>query len=223
MVSSDGGATWTPPARLPHGILGPIKNKPIERRDGTWLSPSSCERDRWRVHIERSTDAGATWHRGHPLNDGRAFAAIQPALLDYPDGRLQLVCRTRQGAIASAWSADGGRHWTALEALPLPNPDSGIDAVMLADGTALLVYNHAQTARTPLNLAVSRDGWAWDAVWVVEDEPGEFSYPALIQGHDGRLHLTYTWNRRRIRYLCFSPDAFTPVRIDSGHWPDRAG
>lgn len=220
--SDDGGATWSPPERLAYGILGPIKNKPIERADGTWLSPSSCERDRWRVHIERSTDHGVTWHRGPPINDGRTFAAIQPSLLDYPDGRLQLLCRTRQGAIGAAWSTDGGRHWSDLAALPLPNPDSGIDAVMLAGGSAVLVYNHAQTARTPLNLAVSADGGTWQAARVVEDTPGEFSYPALIRDDDDRLHLTYTWNRRRIRYATLSAADFRPVPIASGHWPDEA-
>lgn len=223
MASADGGASWSEPQRLAHGILGPIKNKPIERADGTWLSPSSCERDRWRVHIERSTDQGATWHRGPPINDGRSFAAIQPCLLDRAADRLQLLCRTRQGAIASAWSADGGRHWSPMAPLPLPNPDSGIDAVMLADGASLLVYNHAQTARTPLNLALSHDGIDWQALRVIEDEPGEFSYPALIRGTGDRLHLTYTWNRRRIRYVMLRDGDGAPVPIVSGHWPDEAG
>jgi predicted neuraminidase len=220
-LSLDHGRTWAKPTRLGHGILGPIKNKPVELDDGTWLSPSSCERTGWKIHVERSMDQGRTWHRGHALNDGREFAAIQPCVLRHTDGRLQLLSRTRQGAIASCWSTDGA-HWSALKATVLPNPDSGIDAVTSAGGTHVLVYNHAQSARSPLNLAVSGDGIHWQALCALESEPGEFSYPAIIEGEDGRLHLTWTWNRRRIRYASLRLDDFMPLAIDSGHWPAPA-
>ncbi|MFO1152284.1 MAG: sialidase family protein [Rhodospirillales bacterium] len=218
-VSPDHGRTWAEPTRLGHGILGPIKNKPVELADGTWLSPSSCERSGWKIHVERSTDNGATWHRGHPLNDGREFAAIQPCVLRHADGRLQLLSRTRRGIIASCWSTDGV-HWTTLAATTLPNPDSGIDAVTQVDGSHILVYNHAQLARSPLNLALSFDGLHWQALCVLEEAAGEFSYPAIIAGADRCLHLTWTWNRRRIRYACLHPSEFSPLPIDSGHWPD---
>ncbi len=187
-LSLDHGETWTEPSRLGHGILGPIKNKPVELTDGTWLSPSSCERTGWKIHIERSMDRGVTWHRGHPINDGRDFAAIQPCILRHVDGRLQLLSRTRQGAIAGCWSTDGV-HWSTLCAIALPNPDSGIDAVTVDDGIHILAYNHAQSGRSPLNLAISRDGVHWQALHVLEDDPGEFSYPAIIGGSDGQIHL----------------------------------
>ena len=35
----------------------------------------------------------------------------------------------------------------------------------------------------------------------LESDPGEYSYPAIIQGRDGDLHITYTWNRKTIRYV----------------------
>lgn len=220
-VSADHGQTWAEPTRLGHGILGPIKNKPVELADGTWLSPSSCERTGWKIHVERSADGGTTWHRGHALNDGREFAAIQPCVLRHSDGRLQLLARTRQGAIVCCWSVDGV-HWSALAATALPNPDSGIDAVTVGDGSHVLVYNHAQSARSPLNLAVSDDGIHWRGLCVLESEPGEFSYPAIIEGEDRRLHLTWTWNRRRIRYACLSMNDFVPAAIDGGLWPEPA-
>ena len=94
-----------------------------------------------------------------------------------------------------------------MQTTSLPNPDSGIDAVSLPDGRALLAYNPSRKSRTPLCLAVSNDGLSWRNVLVLEDGVGEYSYPALVQGRDGSLHLTYTWNRRRIRYVRLSPDA----------------
>ncbi|MFO1129179.1 MAG: sialidase family protein [Rhodospirillales bacterium] len=222
MASADHGRSWSAPIRLGHGILGPIKNKPVELASGHWLSPSSCERSGWKIHVERTTDHGSTWHREHALNDGRSFAAIQPCVLRHREGRLQLLSRTRQGTIASCWS-DDGHHWSPLAPTTLPNPDSGIDAVTTADGTHVLIYNHAQSARSPLNLAASDDGIHWSALWVLEADPGEYSYPAIIQGTDGRLHLTWTWNRRRIRYASLRMEELAPVAIDSGHWPDPPG
>ena len=107
---------------------------------------------------------------------------------------MQLLCRTRQGTIGECWSNDDGETWTPLAPTDLPNPDSGIDAVMLADGRALLVYNHSHTGRTPLNLAISDDGRSWSALAILENQPGEYSYPAIVQGAEGMVHVTYTWN-----------------------------
>lgn len=217
--SADGGSTWSAPERLPDGIYGPIKNKPVMRADGVLLCPSSCERRGWRVHIEYATDFGKTWRRGPPLNQREAFAAIQPTILSHTDGRLQLLCRSRQGAITECWSTDGGESWTAMQPTELPNPDSGIDGVSLTDGRALLVYNHAPASRSPLNVIVSEDGLHWHALTVLEETPGEFSYPAVITGSDGRVHITYTWNRRRIRHVTLDPADLAARPIVSGLWP----
>jgi predicted neuraminidase len=206
MRSADHGCSWTAPEALPGGILGPIKNKPIAPVDGALLCPSSTEDRGWRCHLERTADLGATWERLPALEAPWRFRAIQPSLLAWPDGRMQLLCRTREGVIGEAWSTDGGETWTRLRGTDLPNPDSGIDAVVLRDGRALLVYNATRQERTPLNLALSSDGRRWRPPQVLEDGPGEFSYPAVIQGEDGAIHLTYTWHRRRIRYVALAPD-----------------
>jgi predicted neuraminidase len=205
MRSSDSGQTWSTPERLPEGILGPIKNKPVLLFDGALLCPSSTEDQGWRVHLERTTDLGRTWTTIGPLNDGKTFAAIQPSVLFHPAGVLQIVCRSRQGKIVQAWSSDGGASWGPLEATALPNPNSGIDAVTLSDGRALLIYNHTPKGRSPLNVAVSDDGRTWKAGPVLESEPGEYSYPAVIQTADGCAHVTYTWMRQRIKHVVLDP------------------
>jgi predicted neuraminidase len=204
--SADHGDTWSAPRRLPRGILGPIKNKPIALPGEAILCPSSTEHLGWRVHLERTLDLGETWHKVGPLNARGEFSAIQPCILTYPDGRMQILCRTRQRTIATCWSADGGHVWGPMVATSLPNPDSGIDAVALKDGRAVLVYNPSRHARTPLSLAVSLDGHRWRDSLVLEDAPGEYSYPAIIQGEGGSIHITYTWNRRRIRHVSVAPD-----------------
>jgi len=204
-TSDDGGKSWSEAKRLPDGILGPIKNKPVQLVDGTILSPTSSEHDGWRVHFERSGDGGKTWERTGPINDGKIFGAIQPTILALPEGRLLSLSRSRQQKIVESASDDGGKTWSAMAATALPNPNSGFDAVTLADGRHLLVYNHTPKGRSPLNVAVSADGKAWKAALVLESEPGEYSYPAVVQSADGLVHITYTWKRRRVKHVVVDP------------------
>jgi len=179
MTSADGGVTWSRAQRLPDGILGPIKDKPIALPGHVWLAGSSTEPSptEWRVHFELAHDDGRTWSAVGPVDRGAGFDAIQPTLLLASHGRIEALCRTKQGVIAMTWSSDAGRSWTPLAATELPNPNSGIDGVTLVDGRLLLVYNHAAQIpawsghgyRHPLDVALSRDGMHWAHVLVIED------------------------------------------------------
>jgi predicted neuraminidase len=204
--STDGGATWSAPRRLPDGIAGPIKNKPILLSDGRLLCGSSTEDQGWRVHLEATADRGRAWERTGVLNDGQEFGAIQPTILRTGDRGLMILCRARGvGKVLAASSDDLGRTWSKLEPIDLPNPNSGIDGVTLRDGRHLLVYNHTPKGRSPLNVAISRDGRQWQRVVELETEPGEYSYPAVIQSADGQIHILYTWRRQRIRHVTLDP------------------
>jgi len=205
-TSDDGGKTWGEARRLPDGILGPIKNKPVQLANGEILCPSSTEQDGWRVHFERSSDGGKTWTAIAPVNDGKEIGAIQPSILLLGGDRIEAVGRTRQRRIFEIWSDDGGRTWGKMALAGLPNPNAGIDAVTLQDGRHLIVYNHSINARSPLNIALSRDGKTWTKALTLEDEPNaEFSYPACIQTRDGLVHITYTWKRQRIKHVVLDP------------------
>jgi predicted neuraminidase len=212
-TSRDGGRTWSSARRLPPGILGPIKNKPEQLADGTILSPTSDETDekpsKWRVYFERSTDGGQTWTKTGFLNEGLTIGAIQPSILFHDrrgGAKLQALGRTRQGKVFTISSEDGGKTWGAMTLLEnVPNPSSGTDAVTLADGRHLLIYNPVAKGRTPLTVAVSRDGREWKPAVTLEDQPGEYSYPAMIQTSDGRVHITYTWKRERIKHVVLDP------------------
>jgi predicted neuraminidase len=203
--SANGGRTWAQARRLPEDVLGPVKNKPVQLPGGELLCPSSSEHAGWRVHFERTGDLGRTWQIAGPINDGTRFGAIQPAILVHRDGRLQALCRSRQGRITESWSTDDGKTWSEMAATALPNPNSGIDAVTLADGRHLVVYNHTPRGRSPLNVAISQDGKNWKSALTLETQPGEYSYPAVIQAADGLVHVTYTWKRQRIRHAVIDP------------------
>ena len=208
-TSEDDGVTWSKPRRLPEGILGPIKNKPIELPGGALLCPSSHEDEQlgWRVFLERTPDLGKTWEKAGPVNDGIKIGAIQPSILAHPGGKLQILCRSRQGKLAEAWSSDLGKSWSPMALTDLPNPNSGTDALTLLDGRHLLVSNPVPKGRTPLAVALSGDGKTWRQALILESEPGEYSYPAAIQAADGLVHVTYTWKRARIRHIVINPKA----------------
>ncbi len=208
--SDDDGKTWSKPRRLPDGFLGPVKNKPIALEDGSILAPTSFENRGWRVHFERTADLGRTWQTVGPVDDDGIWEAIQPTLLTHPDGRIQALSRSQQSKIVECWSSDGGKTWSKLVATSLPNPDSGIDAVTLADGRHLLVYNPTTKGRSPLAVALSADGKTWKTAMVLEDQPGEYSYPAVIQAADGLVHITYTWHRKKIRHVVVDPKKLVP-------------
>ena len=212
MTSSDNGVHWSTAQALPSGLLGPIKDKPVQLADGSIVSPSSTELGRWTIHFELSRDGGASWQPSQAVPNPDGIEAIQPSLLPWRDGKLQAIGRTKQDRLFSTWSTDGGRTWSRLRLLDVPNPNSGIDAVMLADGRACLVYNpttHGKdwwNGRGTLAVAVSTDGEHWKRVLTLENSPGaEFSYPAVIQAHDGRVHVTYTWKRLRIAHVVLDP------------------
>jgi predicted neuraminidase len=223
--SADAGRTWSDGRKLPPGILGPIKNKPVRLDDGTIVSGSSTESpdamSLWRVHFERSTDGGRTWAIVNPPAppSGAEIDAIQPSILLHADGRLQALGRTRSQRVFETWSSDRGRTWTPLALTSLPNPNAGIDAVTLRDGRHLIVYNHTTQGRSPLDVAVSRDGKSWEAALVLESGPGEYSYPAVIQAADGIVHVTYTWKRQRIKHVAIDPRQLTSAAMVDGRWP----
>ena len=224
MTSDNDGKTWTSPLKLGKNdkighLVGPIKNKPIQLTDGAILCPSSSEHKGWRVHFELTRDLGRTWEVIGPINDGIKFGAIQPSILTYPNGKMQVLCRSTQGVITQSWSKDSGKTWSEMTATHLPNPNSGTDAVTLKDGRQLLVYNHTVkdenakdltlTNRNMLNVAISKNGEKWKPVLTLEREvaKGGFCYPAVIQASDEKVHITYTYKRQSIKHVVLEPNS----------------
>jgi alpha-L-rhamnosidase len=233
-MSNDAGKTWSKAFSIPEGYLGPIKNKIVDV-DGKSIAPSSRETGGWKVYFEIAEDRGRKTRIVGPLaadsaimtNDmipntnakedmesggktkQKTIQAIQPSILVHKNGKLQIMCRTRNGKIATAWSTDRGETWTPLTLTSLPNNNSGTDAVTLKDGRHVLIYNAVATppgapkgVRTPLNIAVSEDGINWKMVMTLENSPvSQYSYPSIIQSSDGRIHAVYTWRRQRVKYM----------------------
>lgn len=224
MVSYDRGRSFRDRRRLPEDILGPIRCKPILLPGNVLLAGSSSEHDGWTVHLEKVPlvhgQPSDAWKQIGPIHTKQEFNAIQPTFLQHADGSLQVLCRTRSGAVSSSRSNDGGENWSPMTEIDLPNNNSGVDAVTLADGRHLLIYNHLGSGRTGwgkrgmLNLAISDDGTEWRKVGVLEQEvDAEFSYPAIIQSSDGQVHATWTWKRTKVKHAVIHPSKIVPGQV----------
>ena len=109
-------------------------------------------------------------------------------------------------------SSDAGRNWSTARRTEVPHNNSGIDVIRTRSGLVALACNPVAgnwAARTPLTVLFSRNnGESWPHRIDLETDPGEYSYPAIIEDDDGLL-VAYTWNRRRIAV----------VRLDSHELP----
>lgn len=208
-TSADHGATWTKPEMLPAGFYGPVRAKPIQLSDGTILAGTSVESHRcWTPFTDRSTDDGKTWLRSNAYPLPGKFGAIQPTLFAGQESNTVVsLMRSRDPRkVLRSVSTDGGKTFTPAEPTELFNPSAGIDAVRTATGNVFLIYNPTAVARTPISLARSADdGKSWTRVADLETEPGEYSYPAMVETSDGRLAITYTWRRTHIQFKIVDP------------------
>lgn len=213
MLSKDGGRTWGDRKRLPENIIGPVRNKAVRLADGTLLCPSAREYTKkdWRICFETTDENFTDWKNSGDIDDPGNFRSIQPTILVAPDGALMALSRSMSREISRTWSRDGGKTWTPLSGTGIFIPNSGIDAVNLRGGGMLLVYNPSSQqaikgkswgVRCPLVVDYSDDGEKWERVATLETVPvrNGYAYPAIIQARDGRVHITYTWNRARIKH-----------------------
>jgi len=226
-ISEDNGETWSKSVELvpgDRGGRGPVRNKVIQLADGTLLAPGSTEKGIWKAFADVSTDGGNTWQKSNEIsipdlnyNDEKKVdsdipvtdqsfkgrGVIQPTLWESDSGKVHMLLRSTEGRIYRSDSADFGRNWTKAYKTLLPNNNSGIDLVKIKNNSIFLVYNPVGVnwgPRTPLMLTRSSDnGSTWGDELILEDEEGEFSYPAIISD-DKYIYLSYTWKRQKIAF-----------------------
>jgi alpha-L-fucosidase len=212
IVSVDDGVTWSVPKYLPKGILGPIKNKPIELTSGVILcgsSTESTENNQWRAHVETYDEVTEKWTK-IAVENKQNFDIIQPTFLVHSDKKVQMLFRSKHNKLITSWSEDYGNSWKNTDSIAVVNSNSGIDALTLDKKSFLLVNNPLPqgkdwfNGRNVLDVEYSRDGLHWEKLLDLENQKeGEFSYPAIIQTQDRKIHVLYTYNRKYIKHVVF--------------------
>ena len=211
-ISRDNAVTWSDAFMLHEGAGMMVRNRPIVLHDGDYLLPIYHEtgNDTEVVGADstslflRYQKASGQWKQTGAIKSKKGN--IQPAVVEVAPGRLIAYCRrgggygpTTDGWMVRAESTDGGWTWSEGRDSAFQNPNAAVDFLKLTSGNLLLVFNDSMSKRTPLAAALSTDG---DATYAhrrnIAEGAGDFAYPIVFQGADGRIHVVYTSNRRQV-------------------------
>ncbi|MBJ7577864.1 exo-alpha-sialidase [Devosia sp. MC532] len=238
---------------LPLGCF--IRGRFVRRKDGAWMMPIfrcvSRPGQRWNgshdtAAVGISHDEGANW----TLHDvPGSIGSVHMTIVPLDGEHMVAFYRRRQSDfVHRSESLDGGMTWSAPEPTDVPNNNSSINVIRLADGRLAMVCNPTSAAtsddrrvslydeieagddrpdasggcnpiwgvpRAPLTLCISDDtGLTWPLRRVVDSSSGaclsnnsedgrnqELSYPYILEGAAGELHVAYTYFRRAIKYV----------------------
>jgi predicted neuraminidase len=215
MESSDEGASWSRPQRL---ITSPalnlstlIKAPGLEFADGTLGLPVYHE---WMGKFGEliRLDGGRVIDKRR-MSSGRAL--LQPIVfVDSPEKAVAYFRQARSAGpprIASALTENAGQSWFSGSDLDLANPNAAIAGLQLPNGDRLMVLNDLESARHRLVLVIAPAGTSnWSVIAELESDQTlinglhrEFSYPTLLLGANGEVHVIYTYDRQKIKHIQF--------------------
>jgi predicted neuraminidase len=194
--SGDEGKTWSVEERLPEGILGPIKDKPLVLADGAVVSGSSVENGKWNAWVERSVDGGKTFTKFGPITI--------PDALDVPDAGAQAASAEVQPPTAD------GDETVHTKLYPPSKTTVGIiqPAVVWLGGHHLRFYARGHTRAARIAVADSMDdGKTWTQARFI-DLPNPNSGIDAVRLKDGRIVLIFnnSYNTRKPLNLAVSSD-----------------
>ena len=176
-----------------------------------------------------TTDGGRTWTQCDMPGTG---GLIQPSVLKLKSGEYVAFFRSRSADFIYRSTSSNGCAWSEPQKTILPNNNSSIQAVALQNGDIVMAFNNTRAhivagkplnaARKPLTVAISPDGgiaWPWardievgrpgvgeDGRLAKDTEREEYSYPSILQRHDGTLALAFTYRRATIKCAAFDED-----------------
>ena len=215
-VSSDEGATWSPPRRLitsPFLNISTLVKGPLLRlADGTLALPVYHEMLGKFGELLRLDGEGRVIGKTR-LSWGKS--SLQPVVV--PRSETEAVAFMRYSGdpparVLMSRTRDAGVHWSEPLKTALPNPNAAVGGVLLEGGPLVLAFNNAEENRESLSLAVSSDfGDSWRVARTLESEAqlprapvAEYSYPWIMQDRAGDVHVLYTWGRSRIKHAVFN-------------------
>jgi predicted neuraminidase len=223
-ISRDGAKTWSDSFNVTFEEGTMVRSRPIALEGGDYLLPIYHETGSDPEFTAPDTSSlflrfEAKTKRWTPTNKVRSRTGnLQPAVVQLSADRLIAFCRrgggygpAKDGYIVRTESRDGGRTWSEGKDTPLPNPNAAVELIKLRSGRLLLVYNDSMSDRTPLTAAISTDdGGSFAHRRNIAEGPGDFAYPSAIQTRDGKIHVVFTSDERKvIRHAVFEESAVT--------------
>lgn len=200
-ISQDGGKTW----RLDDlaDSTGCVHMSPVPIGENR-LAALFRRRQADYVYRTESADGGRTWTVPQATdvpNNNSSIAAIR-----LKDGRIAMIGNTINAELSSDRRASLYDELGEDDDRPDADPDGGCVPIW-------------GVPRAPVSVCLSDDGGkSFSQRISVENGPGtclsnnsidghnkEMSYPWLIEGADGSLHIAYTYYRRAIKYVHLAP------------------
>ena len=211
-ISRDAGATWSESYVVSEREGMMVRGRPIVLANGDFLLPAYHETGNDPEVVGADTtsrflrwDAKATqWRESGIIHSKKGN--LQPAAVEIAPGHLIAYCRrgggygpVTDGYMVRSESRDGGRTWTEGRDSAFPNPNSAVDFIRLRSGGLVLVYNDSMSARTPLAVALSTDqDRSWPFRRNLAAAKDSYAYPVALQTRDGKVHVVYTSNGRKV-------------------------
>ena len=220
-VSKDGAETWSDSFMLTWEEGTMVRGQPIVLNNGDYLLPLYKEMggDREFTSPETScfflryTPSTKTWTESSRIHSAKGNEQAQ--VVQLTDDHLFCFTRrsggyepTTDGWMIRSDSFDGGKTWSEGVNTDIPNCNAAVELIKLANGDLLLVYNDNMNDRTPLTVAVSKDGGeTWPFKRNIAGGNNDFAYPYAVQGKDGKIYLVYTTNGRTTIMLAVFDEA----------------
>jgi len=178
------------------------KNKAVFLEDGRMVLPLYSDGFSFSL-MAITDDLGVHWQFSDPLV---APGNIQPSIALKKDGSLAAYMRDNgppPKRLMISESKDHGLTWSMVRDSQLPNEGSGADVVTLENGHWVMAYNDTENGRHSLAVSISTDeGLTWPHTRHLEldtrdpDIATQSSYPSIIEGKEGTIHVVYSFHRR---------------------------
>lgn len=199
-LSRDEGKTWTDamPTIPDAGYFVLNNDRAVQLKSGRILLPVALHRNETDdpkqfnsqgvAMVYLSDNKGKSWRRSQTVleNPTNRNGFQEPGIVALKDGRLMMFLRTSQGSQYVSYSNDNGDTWTPAQPSTLQSPLSPASIKRIPKtGDLLAVWNdhskEASTRRTPLTVAISRDGGkTWESAKNIEADPqGWYCYTAI--------------------------------------------
>jgi len=202
------GITWTKSKKL---LLSPffnlnlnVKNDGINVNEETFIIPAYGELFKKLSYIIK-IDTIEEDAQIYKIPD--SAKAIQPVILPDKDSILLFFRNTSKSGKKFILTTKGIlSNWKELSPTQLPNPDSGFDMIRIDESIILGVINYSFSNRENLSIVVSADnGKSWKVLKILEQKEGkEYSYPSIAESSNGLYHITYTYERKKIKHIVFN-------------------
>lgn len=198
-------SSWGSPRKVNTGEGVMVRHRPM-KLGMSLIHPAYDEKTMKTILFESRQDY-TSWKEYSKI-DGEY---IQGDLIAFNEYEVQLYLRAAgdHTKVIKAMSSNGGKEWPVVRETVLPCPLSGIAAIKLDTGEVLICNNHTEAhKRSPisLNLSESKGVLFEKGPFHLDESMFELSYPSLLQTQDGQIHIVFTYNREKIKYLSFEKE-----------------